>query len=57
MPKHAYVAPRELNKQINVRVSEEDYRLLEAIAKSRGMFLSDVVRHFVTSALHPRLPT
>lgn len=56
MARHNGRPSENLIKQVNARFTEEDYTTLRRLEDERGMFVSDVVRHFVTSALRPRLP-
>lgn len=56
MPRHNDRPSQNLMKQVNLRFTEDDYQRLQEIAAGEGMFITDVIRHYVVSALHPRLP-
>jgi hypothetical protein len=44
-------------KAINVRVSDEEARMLKALAEKLGMGISDVIRQYVRWAFAETLPT
>src|SRR5687768_14323776 len=56
MSSNAQHAQDKLIKQVALRFTEGDCRRLEEIGQENEMLVTELVRHYVVSALHPRLP-
>lgn len=46
----------ERDKMLNIRISEDEDRMLKALAEHQGMSISDVVRQYIRRAFAEAFP-